>query len=144
MLCETLPIPNSAAFFLLTPMGFVKASLLSLRSVQSAIRAKCGPPCWAMWSGWILIIPRELPILCNMDSWRCWWKILWLIVSKSDMGELSAALFASQRTVQVSQSSWFSECQGFTPARMDRGYFSRRVILQLHGQLAKLGVLWWW
>lgn len=49
---------------------------------------------------------------------------------------------ANEKTMQVSQLSWLSECQGFTPDRVIQGYFSCKVILQLRGQLAKVWVLW--
>lgn len=104
MLYEALPIFNGGAFFLLAPMGFIKAFLPNLRGFQSANAANSGPLCSVMWNEGILIIPRELPILCNMDWPRHGWKILWLIISKTllaDMRKLTAAVFTSQRTVQV-------------------------------------------
>lgn len=126
MLYEELPIFNGGAFFTSHSHG-IHQSIFNLRHFQSATVANCGPLCSVMWSEWILIIPRELSILCNMDWPRQCWKILWLIVSKTplaDMGELTAALFTSQRTVQVFRLSWLSKSKGFTPDRIIQGYFS--------------------
>lgn len=120
----------------------------NLRCFQSAITANCGQLLSVIWSERFSNRSRSSPGNCPFYvTWtkpRHWWKILWPMISKTpfaDMSELTAAVFMSQRTVQVSQLSWLSKCQGFTPDRVIQGYFSHRVILHLHSQLAKLWVL---
>lgn len=55
----------------------------------------------------IPIIPRELPVLHNMDWPRHWWKILWLTISKTSLADMSELTVGTVFTSQWEDNAGF-------------------------------------